>query len=82
MNLMTTDKFTRAACYIRVSTDRQEELSPAAQQRLLLDYARTHDMQISPEHIFVENGISGRKAEKRPQFQRMIAMAKTDQPPF
>ncbi len=82
MNLTTTDKFTRAACYIRVSTDRQEELSPAAQQRLLLDYARTHDMQISPEHIFVENGISGRKAEKRPQFQRMIAMAKTDQPPF
>ena len=28
------------ALYIRVSTDAQEELSPDAQKRLLLDYAR------------------------------------------
>lgn len=82
MNPEATGNFTPAACYIRVSTDRQEELSPAAQQRLLLDYACSNHMRVSPEHIFIENGISGRKAEKRPQFQRMVGMAKTEQPPF
>lgn len=71
-----------AALYIRVSTDKQEELSPDAQKRLLLDYAKSHDMLVSPEHIFMENGISGRKADKRPEFQKMIGLAKSDEPPF
>lgn len=70
------------ALYIRVSTDKQEELSPDAQKRLLLDYAKAHNIFISPEYIFVENGISGRKADKRPEFQKMISIAKTDEPPF
>ena len=73
---------TYAALYVRVSTDRQEELSPDAQKRLLLDYAKSHDMFTSPEHIFIESGISGRKADKRPEFQRMIGMAKSDDKPF
>lgn len=71
-----------AALYIRVSTDKQEELSPDAQRRLLMDYAKSHNMFVSPQHIFVENGISGRKADKRPQFQRMIGMAKSEEHPF
>lgn len=70
------------ALYIRVSTDKQEELSPGAQKRLLLDYAKAHNIFISPEYIFVENGISGRKADKRPEFQKMISIAKADEPPF
>lgn len=70
------------ALYIRVSTDKQEELSPDAQRRLLLDYASSHNIFISPDLIFTENGISGRKADKRPEFQRMISLAKTDDPPF
>ncbi len=70
------------ALYIRVSTDKQEELSPDAQKRLLLDYAKSHSILISPEYIFTENGISGRKATKRPEFQRMIAIAKSKNPPF
>ena len=65
------------ALYIRVSTDKQEELSPDAQKRLLLDYAKSHNILVSPEFIFVENGISGRKADKRPEFQRMIGLAKS-----
>lgn len=73
---------TYAALYVRVSTDRQEELSPDAQKRLLLDYAKSHQMFVSPEHIFIENGISGRKADKRPEFQRMIGLAKSDEKPF
>ena len=33
------EKMRYGALYIRVSTDKQEELSPDAQKRLLLDYA-------------------------------------------
>lgn len=71
-----------AALYIRVSTDKQEELSPDAQKRLLLDYAKTHKLFVAPEHIFVENGISGRKADKRPEFQKMVGLAKSPERPF
>lgn len=71
-----------AALYIRVSTDKQEELSPDAQKRLLLEYAKSHDMLVAPEHIFVENGISGRKADKRPEFQKMVGLAKSPEQPF
>lgn len=76
------EKMRYGALYIRVSTDKQEELSPDAQKRLLLDYANSHNIFISPDLIFTENGISGRKADKRPEFQRMIGMAKADEPPF
>lgn len=71
-----------ACAYVRVSTDKQEELSPDAQQRLLLDYAKKNNISILKEHIFLENGISGKKADKRPEFQRMIAMAKSKDHPF
>lgn len=64
------------AAYIRVSTGKQEELSPDSQKRLILDYAKDNNIRIPPEFIFMENGISGRKADKRPQFQQMIALAK------
>lgn len=64
------------AAYIRVSTGKQEELSPDSQKRLILDYARSHSIAIPQEFIFMENGISGRKANKRPLFQEMIALAK------
>lgn len=70
------------AIYIRVSTDKQEELSPDAQKRLILSYAKTHDIFIDPAYIYIENGISGRKADKRPEFQRMIATAKVKPSPF
>lgn len=71
MNILNT-----AALYIRVSTSKQEELSPDAQKRLLLEYAKKNNFDVLPEHIYLENGISGRKAEKRPAFQKMIACAK------
>lgn len=69
------------ALYIRVSTHNQDELSPDAQKRLLLDYAKANDILISNEFIFVES-ISGRKAEKRGEFQRMISLAKSKPAPF
>ena len=70
------------ALYIRVSTHMQDELSPDAQKRLLLEYAKANNILITEEHIFIENGISGRKVDKRPEFQRMISLAKSKPTPF
>lgn len=69
------------ALYIRVSTHMQDELSPDAQKRLLLDYAKANDIVISNDFIFLES-VSGRKADKRPEFQRMISLAKSKPTPF
>ncbi len=71
-----------AALYIRVSTDKQEELSPDAQKRLLIEYAQKNNFIINNNLIFIENGISGKFADKRPEFQKMIGMAKTKNCPF
>jgi DNA invertase Pin-like site-specific DNA recombinase len=71
-----------AAAYIRVSTHYQEELSPDAQKRLIIDYAKSHDMIISNDYIFLDSGISGRTAQKRPAFMRMIELAKSKPSPF
>lgn len=70
------------AAYIRVSTHMQEELSPDAQKRLLLDYAKSNDIVLPEEYIFLESGISGKKADKRPEFLRMISLAKQKPTPF
>lgn len=70
------------AIYIRVSTDRQEELSPDAQRRLLLEYAKSNNIDVPAEYIFQDNGISGRQAKKRPAFQDMIALAKSKEHPI
>lgn len=70
------------AAYIRVSTDKQDELSPDAQLRLLKEYAQAHDLLLPEEYIFWEIGVSGRKAERRPEFLRMISLAKNHPSPF
>lgn len=70
------------AIYIRVSTDRQEELSPDAQRRLLQEYAKNNNIDVPSEYIFQDNGISGRQAKKRPAFQNMIALAKSKEHPI
>lgn len=72
-----------AAAYIRVSTDDQLEYSPDSQLDLLREYAKTHDLLLPDENVFREaEGVSGRKADRRPEFQRMIAMAKKRPRPF
>lgn len=69
------------AAYIRVSTDDQTELSPDAQIRAIMDAAKADGFIIPSEYIFEEKkGISGRKADNRPEFQRMIAVAKSQRP--
>ncbi|WP_378962106.1 recombinase family protein [Mediterraneibacter gnavus] len=65
--------------YVRVSTGKQDELSPDSQAKLLKDYAKSHGYVVSK--IFFELGISGRKADKRPEFQKMIGLAKSSDHP-
>lgn len=65
--------------YVRVSTGKQDELSPDSQAKLLKDYAKSHGYVVSK--IFFELGISGRKADKRPEFQKMIGLAKASDHP-
>lgn len=77
-----TNTMRTGALYIRVSTHGQEELSPDAQKRLLLEYAAKNNIIISKQYIYEEDGISGRKADKRPQFQSMIGHAKSKEHPF
>lgn len=74
-------KLNIGALYIRVSTHMQDELSPDAQQRLLLDYAKSNNIVVPKDFIFVES-ISGRKADRRPEFQRMVSIAKQKPSPF
>lgn len=71
-----------ACAYIRVSTDKQEELSPDAQKRLIIDYAKKNNLSLINDNIFIENGISGKKADKRPEFMKMIGLAKSKEHPF
>ena len=65
--------------YVRVSTHDQEEVSPDSQKKLLREYAKKNDIIILK--IFYELGVSGRKADKRPEFQKMISLCKTDEHP-
>lgn len=66
-----------AAAYIRVSTEEQTEYSPAAQLRELREYAGAHELMLDERFIYADEGLSGRRAEKRPAFQRMISDAKS-----
>ena len=65
--------------YVRVSTDKQEELSPDSQEKLIKDYAKKNNIVILK--IFFEIGVSGRSADKRPAFQEMIGSAKSKEHP-
>lgn len=71
-----------AAIYIRVSTEDQTDYSPDAQKRLLLSYAKQNDFLVPEEYIYIDEGISGRRADKRPAFMQMIRMAKKKPRPF
>lgn len=67
------------AVYIRVSTDEQarEGYSLEAQLKSIKKYAQNNDILIDSKYIFSDEGISGRKAEKRPAFMEMIKQAKS-----
>lgn len=69
--------FKKGACYIRVSTDNQTEFSPDAQLKAIRNYAKNNNIILEDEYVFIDEGISGRKANKRPAFLEMIKVAKS-----
>lgn len=71
-----------AAAYIRVSTEDQAELSPETQLAEIRKYACRENIALLPGHVYVDAGISGKKAQRRPEFLRMIAAAKGKDCPF
>ena len=70
------------AAYIRVSTEDQIEFSPDSQIKKIKEYAALHDIFLPEEFIFIDEGISGRHAENRPAFMKMIGMSKAKPRPF
>lgn len=63
----------RAASYIRESTEEQGRgYSPDGQRQAIARYAANHGMQLVEEYIDFE---TGRHADKRPDFQRLIEHA-------
>lgn len=71
-----------AAAYLRVSTKDQDEYSLDSQLKLIREYAKKNDYIVPDEFVFIDDGISGRKAEKRDDFVRMVGMAKMQEHPF
>lgn len=83
--MAATEKLKIGAIYVRVSTGRQDEheLSPDSQIKLALDYAKKNNIVVPEEYIFHEKGgASGKRADNRPYFQKMIGMAKSQEHPF
>lgn len=70
------------AAYIRVSTEEQMEFSPDSQLKKIREYTKCHGIVLPEELVFVDEGISGRHAEKRPAFMKMIGAAKVRPKPF
>lgn len=71
-----------AAAYIRVSTEDQAELSPESQLEEIKKYAQREGIQLLRDQIYIDAGRSGKKADRRPEFMRMIAAAKEKGCPF
>lgn len=68
----------KGAAYVRVSSEEQarDGYSIDAQIKAIKDYARKNDIFLEEQYIYKDEGISGRKAEKRPAFMEMIKVAK------
>lgn len=64
-----------AAAYIRVSTDRQTELSPESQLKEIRQFAERNDILLLENHIYRDDGISGTSVKNREDFLRMISAA-------
>lgn len=71
-----------ASAYIRVSTDDQAELSPETQLEEIRKYAQREGIILLQDQIYIDSGISGKKAGRRPAFMQMIAAAKEKDCPF
>ena len=79
---MENDLLRIGAAYIRVSDERQDEYSPDSQLKKIREYAAREGYMIPDKYVFYDDGISGRSAKKRDDFNRMISIAKEKTHPF
>lgn len=80
--LDSTCKIRIAAAYLRVSTDMQTEYSPEAQLEDIIKYCIKENIMLPKENIYIEPGLSGTRADKRPKFQMMMLKAEEKEKPF
>lgn len=65
-----SEQTKRAVAYVRESTEEQGRgYSPDGQRQAIAHYATDHGMQLTEEYLDFE---TGREADKRPGFQRLI----------
>lgn len=64
-----------AYIYIRVSTEDQVKNSPFAQLKEILEYCIDNKVLVKLENVYVDGGISGKFADNRIEFQKMISSA-------
>lgn len=76
------DLLNVGAAYIRVSDERQDEYSPDSQLKKIREYASREGYIIPDEYVFYDDGISGKSAKKRDDFNRMISIASEKTHPF
>ena len=69
------------AVYARVSSDRQNPLSPTDQVRKCREYADANALAVLDGHIYMDEGISGVGSD-RPAFQRLLNIALSPRRPF
>ena len=65
-----TKQLQTGALYIRVSTADQAELSPDAQKRLLLDYAKKNNIIISNDFIYTWKVFPAAEPRRGQSFRR------------
>lgn len=63
MSFNTAFSATKAITIARVSTDEQEEYSPAAQNTRMLDYCDRHGLTILESHEITESSTKGDRKE-------------------
>jgi site-specific DNA recombinase len=66
----------RAAIYARISTDKQNPLSPADQARKCREYAERNGIVVLDSHVYVDEGLSGVGMD-RPSLQKLLRAAVT-----
>ena len=62
----------RVAAYCRVSTDREEQLTSYTNQMKVYTEMIASNKEWEFAGLYADEGISGTRADKRPQFQKMI----------
>jgi site-specific DNA recombinase len=65
---------TKCAVYARVSSERQNPLSPTDQVRKCREYAEQINWQIVESRIFIDEAVSGVGSD-RPAFQKLLGLA-------